>query len=115
MLGVLAIGGLVILRRRRIAPIFPLLVQPATATLAAVLNSGITRYRAGAEVTIVLGAAVALVFIGRWLFGDRDAGPAPGATGGEPRPDTDEPDAATADEPDATTAGEPVGVGASPA
>lgn len=115
VLGVLAIGGLVVLRRRRIAPIFPLLVQPATATLAAVLNSGITRYRAGAEVTIVLGAAVSLVLIGRWLFRDADSGPAPDAAGGEPRPDSDEPDAARAGEPEAPTADAPVGVGAAQA
>jgi 4-amino-4-deoxy-L-arabinose transferase-like glycosyltransferase len=69
----LAIGGIVLLRRRRTAAIYPLLVQPLTATLAAILNSGITRYRAGAEVTIVLGAAVALVALWRWMAGPRSA------------------------------------------
>jgi len=78
ILGVLAIGGLAVMRRRRMAPIYPLLIQPATATLAAVLNSGITRYRAGAELTIVLGSAVALVMIARWMFDGR----APSGVGG---------------------------------
>jgi 4-amino-4-deoxy-L-arabinose transferase-like glycosyltransferase len=76
VLGALAIGGLVLMRRRRMAPIYPLLVQPAIATVAAVLNSGITRYRAGAELTIVLGSAVAIVAIARWMFADRP-GPSP--------------------------------------
>lgn len=76
VLGVLAIGGLVLMRRRRMAPVYPLLVQPVVATMAAVLNSGITRYRAGAELTIVLGSAVALVALARWMFTERN-GPAP--------------------------------------
>jgi 4-amino-4-deoxy-L-arabinose transferase-like glycosyltransferase len=92
----LAIGGIVYLRRRRMAPIYPLLIQPLTATLAAVLNSGITRYRAGAEVTLVLGAAVALVALARWMSGagplsdvapgppEADVGDAPPAPGRDP-------------------------------
>jgi len=54
-----AIAGLVLLRRRRIA-IYPLLAQPLLVTLTAAATFGITRYRAGAEVTIVVGAAVAI-------------------------------------------------------
>ncbi len=64
VLVVASIAGLVVLRRRRV-PIFPLLVQPALATFAAATTIGITRYRAGAEVSIVLAAAVALVAAAR--------------------------------------------------
>lgn len=82
VLGVLAVGGLVLMRRRRMAAIYPLLVQPATATLAAMINSGITRYRAGAELTIVLASAVALVAIAHWMFDRPALGDPIAATGG---------------------------------
>lgn len=55
----LAIAGLVVLRRRG-AQIYPLLAQPLLVTVTAAGTFGITRYRAGAEVTIVVCAAVAL-------------------------------------------------------
>jgi 4-amino-4-deoxy-L-arabinose transferase-like glycosyltransferase len=55
----LAVIGGVVLRRRRV-PIWPLLTQPAVVTLAAALTFGITRYRAGAELTFVVLAAVAI-------------------------------------------------------
>lgn len=61
------IAGLVLLRRRRV-PIFPLLVQPALATFAAATTIGITRYRAGAEISIVVAAAVALVTASQAIF-----------------------------------------------
>lgn len=48
--------GLVALRRRRI-PLYPLLVQFALAAFVAGLTFGITRYRAGAEVALVVMAA----------------------------------------------------------
>ncbi len=54
-----AIAGLVLLRRRRVA-IYPLLAQPLLVTFTAAATFGITRYRAGAEVTIVVAAAVAI-------------------------------------------------------
>ena len=57
---VLAVPGAVVLVRRKV-PISPLLVAPVLATITAAITFGITRYRAGAEVSIVLFAAVALV------------------------------------------------------
>jgi 4-amino-4-deoxy-L-arabinose transferase-like glycosyltransferase len=67
---VLAVPGAVLLVRRRV-PISPLLVAPVLATVTAAITFGITRYRAGAEVSIVLLAAVSLVALSHWLFGAR--------------------------------------------
>jgi 4-amino-4-deoxy-L-arabinose transferase-like glycosyltransferase len=53
------VAGLVILRRRRV-PIFPLLALVVSVVLAVSFTIGETRYRAAAEVPLVLGAAVAL-------------------------------------------------------
>jgi 4-amino-4-deoxy-L-arabinose transferase-like glycosyltransferase len=55
-----AIFGLVVMRRRRI-PILPLLAIAAIATFAAALTFGVTRYRAPAEVALVLAAAMGAV------------------------------------------------------
>ncbi|KLR60060.1 Dolichyl-phosphate-mannose-protein mannosyltransferase [Actinobacteria bacterium IMCC26207] len=66
----LAIYGLVALRRRRTL-VYPLLMQPALVTLVAAMTFGITRYRAGAEVTIVVCAAVAIEIIANKLFPPR--------------------------------------------
>ncbi len=84
VLTALAIGGLVVLKRRG-RQIYPLLAQPLLVTVIAAGTFGITRYRAGVEVSIVIGAAVALGALATWMFGQRpaDAG-------------TDTPDAATA-------------------
>lgn len=71
----LAIGGLVLLRRRGTA-IYPLLAQPILVTITAAATFGITRYRAGAEITVVLAAAVALGSIASHVMASRDA-PAP--------------------------------------
>jgi hypothetical protein len=49
----------VILRRRRV-PIFPLLVLVVSVVISVSVTIGETRYRAVAEVPLVLGAAVAL-------------------------------------------------------
>jgi 4-amino-4-deoxy-L-arabinose transferase-like glycosyltransferase len=54
-----AIGGLVVMRRRRVT-ILPIVVPIVIATFAAATTFGITRYRAPAEVGIVLAAAVGL-------------------------------------------------------
>lgn len=54
-----AIGGLVALRRRR-AGILPIVVPIVIATFAAATTFGITRYRAPAEVGIVVAAAVGI-------------------------------------------------------
>ncbi|MHB1139523.1 MAG: hypothetical protein ACYC2O_11245, partial [Microthrixaceae bacterium] len=85
-------GGVVLLRRR--VALWPLLVQPLLATVVAAFTFGITRYRAGAEITLVVLAAVALC--AAWdVVAKRRAGPAtagadtagPGAT--DPRDRTD--------------------------
>ena len=61
----LAALGVVVLRRRRVA-VYPLLVFVLVAALAAAVTFGETRYRATAEVPIVVLAAVALdALIGR--------------------------------------------------
>lgn len=67
VLAPLAVAGLVLLRRRRVA-VWPLLAQPLLVTLTAASTFGITRYRAGAEVSIVLAAAVALEALAVWMF-----------------------------------------------
>jgi 4-amino-4-deoxy-L-arabinose transferase-like glycosyltransferase len=55
----LAVGGCVVLRRRRV-PIYPLLAMAGLATFTAVTTFGVTRYRAAAEIAIVVLAAVAV-------------------------------------------------------
>ena len=70
VLAPLAIYGLVALRRRRTL-VYPLLMQPALVTLVAAMTFGITRYRAGAEVTIVVCAAVTIEIIASKLFPPR--------------------------------------------
>ena len=79
----LGIAGVVILRRRRV-PIYPLLSQPAIATFSALISFGITRYRTGFEVTLVLAAAVALGAICTAVFDQPDE---VGSDGGVPSPD----------------------------
>ncbi len=54
-----AVAGGIVLRRRRVA-IYPLLVFVATAAFAVALTIGDVRYRAAAEVPLVLLAAVAI-------------------------------------------------------
>jgi 4-amino-4-deoxy-L-arabinose transferase-like glycosyltransferase len=54
-----AIGGVIIARRRGVA-VYPLLAFPATVALATLLTIGAVRYRAPAEVPLVILAAVAL-------------------------------------------------------
>jgi NO-binding membrane sensor protein with MHYT domain len=49
----------VVMRRRRI-PIFPLLAIALTATVAAAATFGVTRYRAPAEVPLVVAAAIGM-------------------------------------------------------
>jgi len=61
-----AIGGLVVLFRRRIT-IIPMLAVAAIATFAAAITFGVTRYRAPAEVAIVTSAAVGLVALWQWF------------------------------------------------
>ena len=61
-----AIAGLVLMRRRRVA-ILPLVAVIAVATLAAAMTFGVIRYRAPAEVALVLAAAFGLVAAWRRL------------------------------------------------
>ncbi|MGB3412319.1 MAG: glycosyltransferase family 39 protein, partial [Microthrixaceae bacterium] len=70
----LGIAGLVLLRRRG-RKIYPLLAQPLLVTLVAASTFGITRYRAGAEVALVLAAAVTISAIVDRLFPSADPHP----------------------------------------
>jgi len=58
-LALLSIAGGIILRRRR-TPVFPLLVFPALVLLTTMITFGQVRYRATAEVSLVVLAAVAI-------------------------------------------------------
>jgi 4-amino-4-deoxy-L-arabinose transferase-like glycosyltransferase len=58
-LAILSIAGGVILRRRRV-PVFPLASLPVLALITTVVFFGLVRYRAIAEVSLVLLAAVAV-------------------------------------------------------
>ncbi len=59
-LGALAVVGGMVLRRRRSVPVFPLLVPPVMVVVTVALTYFSTRFRASAEVSICLLAAVAL-------------------------------------------------------
>ncbi len=67
VLAPLSVVGAALMWRRRV-PISPLVAQVALATFTATITYGITRYRAGAEIAIVLGAAFAIVVVWRKLF-----------------------------------------------
>ncbi len=67
-----AIGGLVGLRRRRV-PILYLLAPAVTVSAAALLAYGNTRFRAPAEVSIAIAAAVGLVAAWDWALARRTA------------------------------------------
>jgi len=54
-----AIAGVVIARRRKV-PVYPLLVFPLLALFSVLLTIGAVRYRAPAEISLVLLAAVAI-------------------------------------------------------
>lgn len=55
----LAAAGVAVARRRRI-PVYPLLVFPVVVVLSVLLTIGAVRYRAPAEIPLVIFAAVAL-------------------------------------------------------
>jgi uncharacterized membrane protein len=79
VLAPLAIAGLVIQRRRGKA-IWPELVIVGLVCFTAATTFGVTRYRAGAEVVIAVGAAVAVdaALRAAWLrFGRRRSSVAP--------------------------------------
>lgn len=66
-----AAAGLVLLRRRRVQ-ILPLLAQAFIVTVVAAMTFGLTRYRAGVEVSIVVLAAVTLSHLYTVLAGAPD-------------------------------------------
>jgi hypothetical protein len=67
-----AVFGLVVMRKRRIM-IWPVVALLAIATLGAAITFGVTRYRAPAEVGLVVAAAIGMVAAWQWL---RDRAPA---------------------------------------
>lgn len=78
-----AIGGLVVMRRRRI-PIFPMLAVIVAVTLTAVLGFPVTRYRAAYDTIATVLAAVAIDALWRrWRARHPPAGDEAGAA--EPR------------------------------
>jgi 4-amino-4-deoxy-L-arabinose transferase-like glycosyltransferase len=61
-----SIGGLVLLRRRRV-PIFPFLAVIGATVVTVAMSFGITRYRAGVDVLIPVLAAVGIAALWRYL------------------------------------------------
>ena len=79
-LALLSIGGLVVLRRRRV-PVFPLLAVGLVVAVSVSLAFGDTRYRSTFEISLAVLASVALESAwARW----RGRGPAAGAAVPEP-------------------------------
>jgi 4-amino-4-deoxy-L-arabinose transferase-like glycosyltransferase len=60
VVGLLAVAGGVIVRRRRRVPLFPLLVPPVIVLFAVALSLGSNRYRASTEGALVVLAAVTI-------------------------------------------------------
>ena len=91
-----AIGGLFVLRKRRV-PIFPFLAILVATTITIAMSFGITRYRAPVEAIIPVLAAVAIAALWRRVRGTPDdsddvrhddrLGTAPAATAASPAPD----------------------------
>ena len=69
----LAVGGLVVLVRRRI-PVSPLLSMAAVITITAATTLGITRYRVPADVMIAILAAVGIEWLVSLRWPARDTG-----------------------------------------
>jgi len=98
VLGAAGMLGLVLLIRRRVT-VLPLLAQALMITVIAALTFGLTRYRAGFEVSIVVLAAVGLSWLYTRVGGPPDEtvrGPigtavAPAGTPGDDAPPADEP------------------------
>jgi hypothetical protein len=59
-LALLSVAGAIALRRRRTVPVFPLLVPPVMVLVTVVTIYASTRFRASAEVSLCLLAAVAI-------------------------------------------------------
>jgi len=69
------LAALAALRRRHI-PMSPIIATVGTVTFATAITFGQTRYRASAEVVLVLGAAIAVAGVMQRWFGPADVGPA---------------------------------------
>ena len=83
-LALLSVAGALLLRRRRTAPVFPLLVPPVVVLVTVVTLYSSTRFRSSAEVSLCLLAAVALDgAIARVSRTRRDRVPVPAAQGTE--------------------------------
>jgi 4-amino-4-deoxy-L-arabinose transferase-like glycosyltransferase len=75
VLALLPMGGAgVIILRRRGVPVWPLLAAALAVTVASAGGFGDTRFRAAAEPSIVVGAAVAIVALGERVVSDRRRG-----------------------------------------
>ena len=59
-MALLSVAGAIALRRRRAAPVFPLLMPPAMVVITVALTYASTRFRASAEVALCILAAVAI-------------------------------------------------------
>lgn len=70
-----SVVGLVALRRRRV-PVFPLLAFITNVALTVSITFGETRYRALAEVSLVLGGAVGIDVLTSWVRTRRSRAPA---------------------------------------
>jgi 4-amino-4-deoxy-L-arabinose transferase-like glycosyltransferase len=74
-----AIAGAVVLRRRRTVPLFPLLALPAIVIVTVAVTYGSNRFRAPAETSLVVLAAIAIDAL--WLrFASRTREPRQGST-----------------------------------
>lgn len=69
----LALGGLVVLVRRRI-PVSPLLAMAGVITVTAAITFGVTRYRVPADVMIAILAAVGIEWLVSLRWPSRDTG-----------------------------------------
>ncbi|HLM18112.1 MAG TPA: glycosyltransferase family 39 protein [Acidimicrobiia bacterium] len=81
-----AIGGLVVMRRRRV-PIFPMIAIAVSVTITVALSFGITRYRAPVDAVLPVLAAVALDALWRRREHRGGAADIPVDAGTEPAPD----------------------------
>jgi hypothetical protein len=105
-----AIGGLVVLVRRRI-PVSPLLAMAGVITVTAAITFGATRYRVPADVMIAILAAVGLerLVALRWPTDDTgtiDPRPVRGSTASDRPARSDDPGAATPADPDPPSSAE---------
>jgi 4-amino-4-deoxy-L-arabinose transferase-like glycosyltransferase len=78
-----AVGGVIVLRRRR-QPISPLVGMAVMITVTAAWTFGTTRYRIPADVALVVGAAVGAEALLRRRWPVEEAEAAPGPTDDEP-------------------------------